>query len=74
MVRMARAEVLDPNEIVIAHVCNRTVRRCFLMGDDAVSGKNFDHRKFWIESHLKQFDAAFGIDLLGFASCQITFI
>jgi len=67
MVRLARAEVFDPNEVAIAHVYNRTVRRCFLMGDDAVSGKNFDHRKAWIEEYLQQFAAAFGIDLLGFA-------
>ncbi|MFG0287837.1 MAG: transposase [Rhodopirellula sp. JB044] len=51
----------------IAHVYNRTCRRCFLMGDDPLSGKNFDHRKVWIEDTLKQFAGAFGIDLLGFA-------
>ena len=37
------------------------------MGDDAVSGKNFDHRKLWIEDYLQHFAAAFGIDLLGYA-------
>ena len=37
------------------------------MGDDSVSGKNFNHRKVWIEEYLQQFAAAFGIDLLGFA-------
>ena len=67
MVRLARAEVFDSAEIAIAHVYNRTIRRCFLMGDDAVSGKNFDHRKVCIENYLRQFAAAFGIDLLGFA-------
>jgi len=67
MVRLARAEVFDPHEVAVAHVYNRTVRRCFLLGDDAVSGKNFDHRKVWIEEYLQQFAAAFGIDLLGFA-------
>ena len=63
MVRLACSEVFDPDEIVIAHVYIRTVRRCFLMGDDPVSGKNFDHRKVWIEQYLKQF----GIAPLGFA-------
>lgn len=67
MVRLARAEVFDPNDVAVAHLYNRTVRRCFLMGDDAVSGKNFDHRKVWIEQYLQQFAAAFGIDLIGFA-------
>ncbi|MEO1526882.1 MAG: hypothetical protein AAFX06_15705 [Planctomycetota bacterium] len=64
MVRLARSEVIDPNEVTIAHVINRTVRRCFLFGDDPISGKNFDHRKAWIEGLLKHFAAHFGIDLL----------
>ena len=67
MVRLARAEVFDSADIAIAHVYNRAVRRCFSMGDDAVSGKNFDHRKVWIEVYLQQFAAAFAIDLLNYA-------
>jgi hypothetical protein len=30
------------------HVMNRVVRRCYLLGDDPVSGKNYDHRKVMI--------------------------
>ena len=67
MVRMSRSEVLATDEVVVAHVFARTVRRCFLFGTDAASGKNFDHRKRWIEAHLQHFAAAFGIDLLGYA-------
>lgn len=67
MVRLARRETIDPHQVVVAHICNRTVRRCFLMGDDLGSGKNFDHRKVWIEEYLRRFAANFGIDLLGFA-------
>ena len=67
MARMARAEVFSPDEVAIVHVMNRVVRRCFLLGDDPVTGKNFDHRKAWIERYLQQFAARFGIDLLGFA-------
>lgn len=37
------------------------------MGDDPVSGKNFDHRKQWIENEVKKLSAAMGIDLLGLA-------
>ena len=36
MARPSRAEVFDTDEVAIAHVFNRTVRRCFLMGDDAL--------------------------------------
>jgi hypothetical protein len=67
MARPSRAEVFDPNEVAIAHVFNRTVRRCFLLGDDALSAKNFDHRKAWIEDYLRQFAAFFGIDLICYA-------
>ena len=32
-----------------------------------MTGKNFDHRKVWIEDRLQQLAAAFGIDLLAFS-------
>ena len=49
------------------HVIGRVTRRCFLFGFDPVSGKNFDHRKVWIENQLKTQAANFGIDLLSMA-------
>ena len=51
MARMARAEVFSPDEVVVVHVMNRVVRRCFLLGNDPVSGKNYDHRKVMIALH-----------------------
>jgi len=45
MARMARAEVFAPDEVAVVHVMNRVVRRCYLLDDDPVSGKNCDHRK-----------------------------
>lgn len=67
MARLARAELFAHDEIATVHVMNRVVRRCFLMGDDPVSGKNYDHRKVWIEELLVHLASQFGIDLLGFA-------
>ena len=67
MARLARVELFAPDEIAVVHVMNRVVRRCFLMGDDPVSGKNYDHRKHWIEDQLRRCAALFGIDLLAFA-------
>ena len=66
MVRLARTETLDPSEVTVAHIFTRVVRKCFLLGVDPTSGKNFDHRKVWIEHYLQHFAACFGIDLLGF--------
>jgi hypothetical protein len=45
MARLARVEVFASYEVANVHVINRTVRRCFLLGNDPVSGKNFDHCK-----------------------------
>ena len=67
MARVAREEVFSPDEIAIVHVMNRVVRRCFLLGDDPLTGKNFDHRKVWIEDLFQHFAGCFGIDLLCFA-------
>ncbi len=67
MSRKSRGEVVDPTDIQIFHVLNRTVRRCWLFGDDPLTGINYDHRKGWIEERLRHFAANFGIDLLSFA-------
>mgnify|MGYP006908244094 CR=1 FL=1 len=66
MVRLARAEVFSPDEVAIVHVINRVVRRCYLLGDDPVSGNNYDHRKGWIEDRLELLAGAFSIDLLAY--------
>ncbi len=65
--RKPRCEIIDSMEVNVVHVCSRTVRRCYLFGDDPLTGKNFDHRKDWIEEMLTHFAAQFGIDLLAFA-------
>ncbi|NIL96142.1 MAG: hypothetical protein GTO53_02400 [Planctomycetales bacterium] len=67
MARLARSEVFDPEETAIVHVVQRCVRRCWLLGDDPVSGKNYDHRKRWLEGCLQRFAGCFGIDLLCFS-------
>ncbi len=64
MARLARAEVFASDEIAVVHVMARTVRRCFLLGDDSVTGKNYDHRKQWIDDQLVHQARHFGIDLL----------
>ncbi len=67
MARLARVEVFASDEIAIVHVMNRTVRRCFLMGNDPLTGKNLDHRKAWMETELQHLAKNLGIDLLCYA-------
>lgn len=67
MARLARCDVFDPREVSVFHCINRCVRRCFLCGDDPVSGKYYNHRKIWLEQRLQFLTGAFAIDVLGFA-------
>jgi hypothetical protein len=67
MARVTRADVFAPDEIAIVHCIARVVRRCFLLGNDPVSGKNFDHRKQWVEDLLERFASCFAIDLIAYA-------
>ena len=67
MARFARVEIFAADEIAIVHVMNRTVRRCFLLGNDPLTGKNFDHRKDWMETELERLAQNMGIDLLCYA-------
>jgi hypothetical protein len=67
MPRLARIEVFAPDEVAIVHVTNRVVCRCFLLGTDSFTGKNYDHRKIWVETQLQRLAACFGIDLLCFS-------
>ena len=64
MARLARVEVFAADEIAIVHVKTRTVRACFLLENDALTGKNYDHRKQWTDNQLVHQARHFGIDLL----------
>ena len=67
MARLVRADVFDPTEVAVVHCINRCVRRCFLCGDDPLTGRNYDHRKAWLEARLEFLAGHFGIDILGYS-------
>ena len=62
-----RRQIVSSDEIGVYHCFTRCVRRAFLCGIDAVTGRNFDHRKGWICDRLQQLAAIFGIDICGYA-------
>jgi len=63
----ARKEIVCDSEVEVFHAYTRCVRRAFLCGDDPLTGKNFDHRKQWVEQRLQELSAAMALDICGFA-------
>ncbi len=49
------------------HCCSRVTRRAFLLGDDELTGKNYDHRRGWVESQLLKLAGVFAIDIAAYA-------
>ena len=67
MARVNRRDVLAEGEVQVVHCVNRCVRRGFLCGDDALTGKNYDHRRQWIRNRLEFLAGVFGVEVLSFA-------
>ena len=49
------------------HCIARCVRRAFLCGEDQYTGKDFNHRRGWLVTQLKQQASIFGIDICAYA-------
>jgi hypothetical protein len=49
------------------HCVQRCVRRAYLTGVDAHSGKDYQYRREWIRQRLEKLASVFGIDILSYA-------
>lgn len=63
-----RRILINEHEIHTYHCYTRCVRRAYLCGKDKYSGKNYEHRKFWVENRLRYLSTIFAIDVCGFAA------
>jgi REP element-mobilizing transposase RayT len=63
----ARRLLVDPAEGGFFHCISRCVRRAYLCGQDAVTGRDFEHRRMWVRDRVRELASVFAVDIYAYA-------
>ena len=64
---IARKNLIDRENGGYHHVVTRCVRRAWICGVDPLTGRDFSHRKEWIEERMLALSQAFAVNVYGYA-------
>ena len=64
---LPRSSYVQEGQEGVFHCFSRCVRRAFLCGVDALSGRDFSHRKAWLVDRLRFLAASFAIEVCAYA-------
>ena len=59
--------LVPPDAPGIHHCASRCVRRAFFCGEDAVTGRSFEHRKQWLEERIIELGGVFAVAVHAYA-------
>lgn len=62
-----RSHLVDPASNGVYHVQSRCVRRSWLCGFDPETGRDFSHRRAWLERRILELAELFSISIYGYA-------
>ena len=64
---LPRSRYVHEGQEGVYHCFSRCVRRAFLYGFDAITSRDFSHRKVWLVDRLRHLAAIFAIDVCAYA-------
>ena len=64
---ISRRHLIDAETTPYYHVMTRCVRRAYLCGQDELTGRDFSHRRLWIEDSIFKLSKVFAIDIAAYA-------
>ena len=64
---LPRSKYVQEGKVGVYHCTTRCVRRAFLAGSDSYTGRDFSHRKQWIEDRLQFLASIFSVEVATFS-------